>query len=81
MVNNETNQIYNFKIIPIDERYYNDDSSWGVFNFKTDDNIPELKIYKDPFDKNADPQMMSTIAGKMQKLYLGSEYNVTAKLE
>lgn len=78
---NKTNQIYKFKIVPIDERFYNEDSSWGVFNFTTQDDIPELKIYKDPFDKNATPQMMSTIAGKMQKLYLGSEYNVTATLE
>ena len=81
MENNYTNQIYKFKIIPIDERFYNDDSSWGVFNFKTTDNIPELKMYKDPFDNEAPPQMMSTIAGKMQKLHLGSEYNVTATLE
>lgn len=81
MENNKTNQIYKFKIVPIDERFYNEDSSWGVFNFMTNDDIPELKIYKDPFDKDTTPQMMSTIAGKMQKLYLGSEYNVTATLE
>lgn len=78
---NETNQIYKFKMIPIDERFYNEDSSWGVFNFETKDNIPELRTYKDPFDNNAAPKMMSTIAGKMQKLYLGSEYNVSATLE
>lgn len=81
MENNDTNQIYKFKITVIDERFYNEDSSWGVFNFTTNDNIPELKMYKDPFNIDAAPQMMSTIAGKMQKLYLGSEYNVTAKLE
>lgn len=81
MGNNETNKIYNFKMIPIDERFYSEDSSWGVFNFETNDNIPELKIYKDPFDSHATPKMMSTLAGKMQKLYLGSEYNVTATLE
>jgi exodeoxyribonuclease V alpha subunit len=81
MGTNETNQIYKFKIIPIDERFYNEDSSWGVFNFTTTDDIPELKMYKDPFELNAPPQMMSTIAGKMQRLYLGAEYNVTATLE
>lgn len=81
MENNETNQIYKFKITVIDERFYNEDSSWGVFNFTTTDDIPELKMYKDPFNIDAAPQMMSTIAGKMQKLYLGSEYNVTATLE
>lgn len=80
-MNSETNQIYKFKIIPIDERFYNEDTSWGVFNFTTQDDIPELKMYKDPFDKDAAPQMMSTITGKMQKLYLGSEYNVEAHLE
>lgn len=81
MVNNETNQIYKFKMIPVDERFYNEDSSWGVFNFETKDDIPELRTYKDPFDNDAVPKMMSTIAGKMQKLYLGSEYNVSATLE
>ena len=81
MDNNETNKIYKFKMIPVDERFYNEDSSWGVCNFSTKDDIPELRMYKDPFDDNATPQMMSTIAGKMQKLYLGSEYNVTATLE
>ena len=81
MADNQTNQIYKFKIIPIDERFYNEDSSWGVFNFTTTDDIPELKMYKDPFDHDAPPQMMSTLTGKMQKLYLGSEYNVEAKLE
>ena len=80
-MNNETNQIYKFKIVPIDERFYNEDTSWGVFNFSTQDDIPELKMYKDPFDKDSAPQMMSTITGKMQKLYLGSEYNVEAHLE
>ena len=81
MADNQTNQIYKFTMIPVDERFYNEDSSWGVFNFATTDDIPELKMYKDPFDRDATPQMMSTIAGKMQRLYLGSEYNVTATLE
>lgn len=80
-MDNQTNQIYNFKMIPVDERFYNEDSSWGVFNFETKDDIPELRMYKDPFDNNAAPKMMSTIAGKMQKIYLGSEYNVSATLE
>lgn len=81
MDNTQTNQIYEFKMTPIDERFYNEDSSWGVFNFETQDNIPELRIYKDPFNPDAAPKMMSTITGKMQKLYIGSEYNVTATLE
>lgn len=81
MVSNDTNKIYKFKMTPVDERFYNEDSSWGVFNFMTHDDIPELKMYKDPFDENAAPQMMSTITGKMQKLYIGSEYNVEAHLE
>lgn len=81
MENNETSQIYKFKMIPIHERFYNEDTSWGVFNFTTNDDIPELKMYKDPFEDSFAPQMMSTIAGKMQKLYLGSEYSVTATLE
>ena len=81
MDNYETNQIYKFKIVPIHEKFYNEDSSWGVFNFTTNDDIPELKMYKDPLNEKAAPKMMSTITGKMQKLYLGSEYDVTATLE
>lgn len=77
----EDNQIYNFTMIPVDERFYNEDSSWGVFNFSTTDKIPETKQYVDPFNDNADPQMMSTITGKMQRLYIGSSYKVSATLE
>lgn len=81
MANNVENQVYEFKMIPIDERFYSEDSSWGVFNFETKDDIPELRVYKDPFDDNAIPKTMSTIAGKMQKLCIGSEYSVSATLE
>lgn len=71
-------EIVEFKMVPVLEKYYNEDTAWGVFNFTTKDNIPEYIEYKDPFDDNASVQKMSTIAGKMQQLYIGSEYMVKA---
>ena len=74
-------QILDFKIIPQYEKYYNESSNWGCYTFTTKDDIPEFEIYKDMFNENGYEDIkLSTIAGKMQKLYLGSEYNVKAKL-
>ncbi|MBC5688085.1 AAA family ATPase [Mediterraneibacter sp. NSJ-55] len=74
-------EILEFKMVPVSERYYNEDTSWGVFNFTTKDKIPEYLEYKDPLDDKAVTQKMSTIAGKMQQLYVGSEYLVKARCE
>ena len=40
--------VLEFKIVPVYERYYNEDASWGVFNFTTQDDIPEYSEYKEP---------------------------------
>lgn len=77
----DTNNIYEFKIIPQHERYYNEDSNWGVYTFITQEEIPEFEIFKDPFNDSNVELKFSSLAGKMQQLYLGSEYNVKAKLE
>ena len=80
MKNNELK----FKIIPQYERYYSEDSSWGCYTFCTEDDIPEYSDYKDPFindSANWSAKKMSILSGKMQQLYIGSEYEVTAKLE
>lgn len=73
-------QTIEFNMIPINERYYNEDSNWGVYTFTTKDDIPYFNPYHDPFDENNwdKPLKISNVAGKMQRLYLGSEYKVKA---
>lgn len=75
-------QYYEFNIIPQAERYYNEDSAWGVYFFSTKDDIPELKEFnEDPLSQNSSVGKGCTLTGKMQKLYIGAEYTVKAKLE
>ena len=75
-------EVIKFKMKPVLERYYNEDTSWGVFNFTTHDDIPEYNEYRDPLsDDFNDVQKMSTLCGKMQQLYIGSEYLVKAYCE
>ena len=64
------------------QRFYNENSHWGVFVFSTDDEIPEF--YEggfDPFDDNSKPKKFSTLAGNIQNLNVGIKYNVKAELE
>lgn len=77
-------EIYKFKATITYCRYYNDDSTWGVYGFSTDDDIPhftkETKIDL-PFEdkKEVNPnRKLSTLAGKMQELVIGGEYMVKA---
>jgi exodeoxyribonuclease V alpha subunit len=72
---------FEFKVIINGERYYNEDTNYGVYTFTTDDNIPEFDVYKDPFEPTAKEVKMSVLTGRMQQLYIGSEYTVRAKLE
>lgn len=75
-------EVIEFRMKPVLERYYNEDTSWGVFNFTTCDDIPEYNEYRDPLsDDFNDVQKMSTLCGKMQQLYIGSEYLVKAYCE
>lgn len=61
------------------ERYYNEDSSWGVFIFTTNDDIPFLQQSKDMMTEEIIP--IATLCGKVQKLYVGSEYKIVAEVE
>lgn len=71
-----------FKCVPVTERYYNSDSSYGVFVFHTKDDIPEYnEVPLNPFETYEDGLKMSILAGNMQQLYIGSEYEVTAVLD
>ena len=67
-------EVFNFKAVPTDTRYYNGESNWGVYVFNTEDNIPHTKT-------SYNGNKVGTLAGKVQMLTLGLEYNVTATLE
>ena len=78
-------EILKFKATITYCRYYSEDTTWGVFGFSTEDNIPqytkETKIdvpFEDKQDVNPNKKF-STLAGKMQELIIGGEYMVKAK--
>ena len=76
------NTIYKFKIVPQQERYYNEDSNWGVYSFTTNDNIPKFyECYDDPFADELKPTKGSSLVGKMQRLTIGIEYTIEAICE
>ena len=71
-----------FKCVPVHERYYSSDSSYGVFVFHTKDDIPEYDdVPSTPFQTDTKGLKMSMLVGNMQQLYIGSEYEVTATLD
>lgn len=75
-------QIIEFKVTPIFEKYYNEDTTWGAYNFITTDDIPQYNEYIDPFQEDQIENVkQSSLCGKMQRIYLGAEYLVQAKLE
>ena len=71
-----------FKIVPQHERYYSEDTSFGVYTFTTTDGIPKCKKFNEnPFVVFQGEELKSSIlSGKMQRLYIGTEYEVTATL-
>lgn len=83
MFDNEE-EIFKFKATITYERYYNPDTTWGVYGFATEDEIPhfttETKIDL-PFEdrKAVNPnRKLSSLAGKMQELVIGGEYMIKA---
>lgn len=77
-------EILKFKATITYCRYYNKDSTWGVYGFATEDDIPhfttETKIDL-PFEdrKSVNPnRKLSSLAGKMQELVVGGEYMIKA---
>lgn len=78
--------IYKFKIVPDYEKYYSDMTSYGVYAFVTNDKIPHTEPYKTiemEFGMSDDTHLsyMGNIAGRMQQLIIGEEYDVEASLE
>lgn len=66
--------VYDFTIIPIKERYYNEDSCFGVYVFRTKDKLPYVKEFENGYS-------VSVLAGKVQRLTLGVEYRAQATAE
>ena len=60
--------------MPIRERYYNEDSCYGVYVFRTKDEIPYVKEYDEGFS-------VGVLAGRVQKLTLGVEYKTKVTVE
>lgn len=72
-------KVYEFKAFIIAERYYSEDSSYGVFNFCTDDDIPEYiePTYKEDVEHGS---KIGTLSGRMQYLNLNCEYQIRANI-
>lgn len=74
-----------FRGIVTYQRYYNEDSFYGVFNVRIKEKIPfseeitQPSIFED--DKDFEPYYIVCVAGKMQQLYVGSEYEFNATCE
>lgn len=64
---------YEFKIKPISEVFYNEDSLYGIYKFSTKQDVPYLE--KIPF---GDDVGIGTMIGKMQRLTIGLDYECTA---
>lgn len=76
----EVDEQVEFKAIITDCRYYNDDTTWGVYQFATNEDIPYLIISDDNKNSYGDYNYnkFSTLAGKMQELVIGGEYQIKA---
>ena len=74
-----------FRGIVTYQRYYNEDVFWGVFNVRVKEKIPFSEEISKPNafedDKDFEPYYIVCVAGKMQQLYVGSEYEFVAKCE
>lgn len=69
---------YTFELIPEYEMFYSDSSSFGVYKFTTKSELPYLNGNTDVFDHTT--TYSGVLSGRMQKLYLGDTYKVTAKV-
>ena len=72
-----------FRGVIASQRYYNDDSFYGVFAVRTTDStlpykdeITQPNAFED--DEGYMPRYIVIVAGKMQQLYVGSEYEFIA---
>ena len=74
-------ELIDITIVPEIQRYYNEDSHWGVYVFSTDDKIPHFFTGKDPYDDKAKPKTFGVMSGTMQQLTIGMKYGISARIE
>lgn len=70
-------ELLKFKITPLSEMYYSEDSLYGVYRFSTKEEIPN-STKTSMYDK--DFVFTSTLVGKMQRLSIGLEYECEASM-
>ena len=85
-MNEEQDIQYEFEATVICERYFNEDSSWGVYVIDVDKdkfNIPHLTEYKtfEYFDGQDNKQYQTILVGNTVQLIIGQKYKITAKLK
>ena len=75
-----------FRGFVVKERYYNEDTTWGVYVIKTSEALehsnpvtPKDADWDSQFNEEGEQQYYVVIAGKMQHLSLGVEYEITAE--
>lgn len=77
---------YSFTVEVVRELYYSDATSYGVYSFKTPDEMPELEKQIsigrniDWGEEHTDTIYNGILSGRMQRLYEGDKYDVVAKL-
>jgi hypothetical protein len=58
--------IYEFQMIPQYQRYYNEDTNYGVYDFNSKDNLPESVEYKDTLNEYYNEDLkQSTLVGRI----------------
>ncbi|MCM1168123.1 MAG: AAA family ATPase, partial [Ruminococcus sp.] len=65
--------VFRFNAVPTLTRYYNEESNYGVYMFNTKEDIPHT-------ESCINGMRVGLLAGKMQQLDLGIEYNIVAEL-
>lgn len=75
----DKNKLYEFTATPDFEMFYNEDSSFGVYKFTTLTELPELKSSENDFDTSK--TYSGILSGRMQRLYPGDEYIISAQLK
>lgn len=74
-----------FRGLAVYERYYNESSMWGVFNVRTTDELEYSRPitaddvkFEMQFDPDGQQYSIVTVAGNMQHLSIGAEYEFVA---
>jgi len=81
----DTDVIYELKITIVDERYYGEDTCWGVYQFSGDAEKMPIGVIPalDPFDEadKTKTDKIGTLSGKMQRLQIGGQYDLKCRLK